>query len=130
MSPCQRHADCLNCSEQVVVKGDRRLKGLKDVYEKAQALRKRAELETADGTAGADRWYERQYLNECRARELLDVMRDPTVPNGALVKLRNPNEYSPLRRAIESRGAGDDLKSEEGLTLADMRELLVGEEGG
>lgn len=128
MSPCQRHRDCLNCSEQVCVKGDKRLDGLYDVYDKAKRLREQAEQEIAEGSAGADRWYEHQCKTEARARELISVMENPDIVNGAIVKLRNPNEFSPLRRAVESRVSDEDTVDEEERTmLEDMRNLLGGE---
>ena len=100
MSPCQRHRDCLNCSEQVCIKGDHRISRLKQRLESIRQLKARAEAEIAEGTAGADRWYEIQKLTESRLGELIAIMEDPAVPDGTIIRLRNEAEFSPLRRAL------------------------------
>lgn len=103
MSPCQRFADCLNCSEQICIKGDRRIDELRLHYQKVKELKSRAEEEIAQGTAGADRWYEIQVLTEMRLAELLSILEDPSIENGTIVRLRNEYEFSPMRRALEAR---------------------------
>lgn len=100
MSPCQRYRDCLNCSEQVCIKGDHRISRLKQRLELIRQLKARAEVEIAEGAAGADRWYELQKLTESRLRELVAIMEDPSVPDGTIIRLRNDAEFSPLRRAL------------------------------
>lgn len=103
MSPCPRFSDCLNCSEQVCIKGDRRIDELRAHYRIVKALKERAEQEIADGTAGADRWYEIQVLTEMRIAELIAILEDPSIEDGAIVRLRNQFEFSPIRRALETR---------------------------
>lgn len=100
MSPCQRYRDCLNCSEQVCIKGDHRVSRLKQRLELIRQLTARAGLEIAEGSAGADRWYEIQKLTESRLCELIAIMEDPSVPDGTIVRLHNDAEFSPLRRAL------------------------------
>lgn len=101
MSPCQKHMDCFNCNEQVCVKGDIRLKNIQDVYDKNKVLVKKMEEDIAAGIAGADRWYEHTKMSLQRAEQLLQILNDPSVPNGSIIKLYNPHEFSPTRRAIE-----------------------------
>jgi len=103
MSPCQRFRDCINCTEQVCIKDDRRVDRLKERLNAVEKLRIKAEQEIKDGTAGADRWYQIHDLTEKRLRELIGIMEDPNIPKGAIIKLRNPNEFSPLRRALDSK---------------------------
>ena len=103
MSPCQRFADCLNCSEHVCIKGDRRIDELRIQYQKVRELKMRAEEEIAQGAAGADRWFEIQVLTEMRLAELLSILEDPSIENGTIVRLRNQFEFSPMRRALEAR---------------------------
>ena len=38
-----------------------------------------------------------------RAESLLAILKDPAVPNGSMIKLHNPQEYSPIKRALETR---------------------------
>lgn len=106
MSPCQRYRDCLNCSEQVCIKGDHRISRLKQRLELIRQLIARAEAEIADGVAGADRWYEIHKLTESRLSELIAIMEDPSVRDGTIIRLRNEAEFSPLRRALNIKLLG------------------------
>ena len=103
MSPCLRYRDCLNCSEQVCIKGDHRISRMKERLELIQKLAARAEAEIAEGSAGADRWYEIQKLTESRLRELIAIMEDSSVPDGTIIRLRNDAEFSPLKRALRAK---------------------------
>lgn len=123
MSPCQRFRDCLNCTEQVCIKGDRRIDRLKERHAIVEKMRDKAAQEIKDGTAGADRWYQIHDLTEKRLRELIDIMENPNIQNGAIIKLKNENEFSPLRRAIESKTQKN--KPEQPL-IEDMQKLLGG----
>jgi hypothetical protein len=124
MSPCQRFRDCLNCTEQVCVKGDRRLDRIKGRYEDVKRLKDLAEREIGEGTAGADRWYEIHKLTEKRLKELIGILENPAIQDGAIVKLRNENEFSPLRRAVETRlGVGKANVSERPM-LEELRNML------
>lgn len=123
MSPCQRFRDCLNCIEQVCVKGDRRIDRLKERYAVVEKLRDKAAQEIKEGTAGADRWYEIHDLTEKRLRELISIMENPNIQNGAIIKLRNENEFSPLRRAIEAKTQKNNLDQP---LLEDLQKLLGG----
>lgn len=126
MMPCQRFRDCLNCTEQVCVKGDRRLNRIKDRYDIVNRLKSEAEQAISEGAAGADRWYELHDSTEKRLKELIDILENPDIQDGAIVKLRNENEYSPLRRAVETRlGAGKENAKELPM-LEEMRKLLGG----
>lgn len=128
MSPCQRHMDCVNCSEQVLVKGDHRLEALHELYQKNKDLRQQADQEIADGTAGADRWYEHLCRTEQRLLELIQVVENPAIENGAVMKLRNPNEFSPVRRAVESKASNSE--GEQSVMVEDLRNLLGGADSG
>lgn len=112
MSPCQKHLDCLNCSEQICVKGDIRLKNIQDIFDKSTALLKKMEADIASGAAGAERWYEHTKLTLKRAENLLAILNDPDILNGTFIKLHNPNEFSPLNRAFEARGLKKSKQSE------------------
>ncbi len=101
MAPCQRYRDCLNCSEQVCIKGDKRISGLRLHYQQVKALLESAEKAIAEGLAGADRWYEIQSLTEKRLAALLTILEDPTIEDGAVIRLSNEHEFSPWRRALE-----------------------------
>ena len=123
MSPCQRFRDCLNCTEQVCIKGDKRIERLKERHTIVKKLKDKAAQEIEDGTAGADRWYQIHELTEKRLCELIRIMEDPKIQPGAIIKLRNENEFSPLRRAIETK---DQKQTSEKPLLEDIQQLLGG----
>ena len=129
MSPCQRFRDCLNCTEQVCIKGDHRIDRMKLRLEQVQALKARAEQEIEDGSYGADRWFEIHDLTEKRLRELIGIMEDPAIEPGAIIRLRNQNEFSPWRRAVESKAAAGQISAKDRDLLTGMRNLLEGGDG-
>jgi hypothetical protein len=49
---------------------------------------------------GADRWYQPQ--ENCRLRELVAILEDPDIENGAQIKLRG-NDFSQLRRVVAKK---------------------------
>ncbi|MBP1625923.1 MAG: integrase [Holophagaceae bacterium] len=110
MLPCQKHRDCINCSEHVCVKGDaRKTQRIMEQLEIAEEQLKRAMEATTDGYFGAGRWAEHHQATIERLRALAQVLNDPSVPVGALIRMVNPNEYSPIRMAIQERHElGDD----------------------
>ena len=79
MSPCQRFRDCINCTEQVCIKGDRRVDRLKERLAFVERLLNKAAQEMEDGTAGADRWYEIHDSTRQRLHELIGIMEDPVI---------------------------------------------------
>jgi len=104
MSPCQRFRDCLNCTEQVCVKGDRRLQGLREQLALVEEQLDAAKQGAAEGLYGADPWTLIQSQTRDRLINLIAIMADPSVPDGSLVRLANPREFSPALRALRARG--------------------------
>lgn len=112
ISPCERFRDCLNCQEQVCIKGDKE-------KEKRIRLRKR-EVETdlaaardamERGYVGADRWLEHHEMLGRRLAQLVAILDDPAYPNGALIKLSGGGDYSHLGRAIKEKLSHDTLEA-------------------
>lgn len=126
MSPCQKFRDCLNCTEQICVKGDQRLDRIKARHADVKRILEKAEKEIEEGAAEADRWYEIHALTDARLEELVGILTDPSIPDGSLVKLRNPNEFSPLRRAVEAKADSASGDPEEQGLLEDLRNMLGG----
>jgi hypothetical protein len=104
MQTCQRHRDCMLCAEQVVIKGDRRIEDIRECLRQTIALRAEADKAIAAGMSEAGRWYEHQLLVEKAMTEMLQILEDPTIENGTVIRLRRDSEFSPLRFALESRG--------------------------
>lgn len=112
MSPCQRFRDCLNCSEQVCIKGDRRIDRIRVRYAQVLALKEQADREISEGTWGADRWYEIHALTARRLAELVAVLGRTDIPDGAVIRLRNDEEFSRVSMVLESKTASRQLANE------------------
>jgi len=113
MMPCQRHADCINCTEQICIKGNiektaRIEKNLLDAEEQLE----RAEKAIEEGSAGADRWLVHHQLTVKRLRNLWSILSDPKVPEGAVIQLSNDKEFSPIRVAMEEKIEIEDAGSQ------------------
>ncbi|MGR2680495.1 integrase [Chromobacterium haemolyticum] len=130
MAPCQLHADCLNCNEQVCIKGD-----------EVRTARLRAELETAkenletaqqahgNGFFGASRWAEHHQLTIERLSQLCAILDDPQVPVGAVIQLSNLPTASRIEHAVETRAAVEHKQvapSPSTTSMDAMRNLLAG----
>lgn len=104
MSPCQRFRDCINCTEQVCVKGDRRLSGLRDQLALVEQQLDAAREGAAEGLYGADPWTHIQLQTRDRLLGLIEIMEDPSVPEGSIIRLANALEFSSARRALRQQG--------------------------
>ena len=105
-SPCDKFRDCLNCTEQVCVKGN--AESLARI--KAKVVEVQSDYDTAleqfnNGTFGADRWVEHLWKSLGPARDLLALMERDDVPDGTVVKLNDDRVYeqSHLDRAMAQR---------------------------
>lgn len=133
MSPCDKFRDCINCTEQVCVKGNE---------EKLARLRQRLEMEERqlkahlrameEGSIGANRWFEHAEKTVARLRQLVEILESDQVADGAVIKLRDFDEHSHLGRAIamktseaEQLKKQDDVQ-ERALKLLSQYELLGG----
>lgn len=131
MSPCEKFRDCVNCTEQVCIKGNdtEKLDRIKKRLVKSERLFSLAETAVASGEMGADRWYQYHKKTVNRLRELVTILDNPDIENGVQIKLRG-NDFSQLRRvaekksieAIEQKGK----KSKEAVMLDNLITLLGG----
>ena len=126
MTPCDKYRDCLNCSEQVCIKGE--VEKLERIKKRLDEVRKQylaAEQDMKKGLSGADRWYEYQKNTLAHLVQLVSILESPDVTDGAQIKLRNDKAFSPLRRAVESKLA-EGASSKEADFLAEMTKMLGG----
>jgi len=128
MSPCDKYRDCLNCAEQVCIKGEvEKLVRIKVRLSEVEYQFQASEKAMSDGLAGADRWYEYHKNTLERLLELVSILENPNIQDGAQIKLRNDKSFSPLRRAVESKQAKKlSSGNEEMELLNDMTKLLGG----
>ncbi len=113
MTPCQIHMDCINCNEQVCIKGDE----LGEANARAKCRETKAFLDQAraadaDGFCGATKWVQHQELTYERLAQLLEILDDPNVPVGAIIRLTYIKPASRLQQAAEARKALPNLQSD------------------
>ncbi len=103
--PCTKYRDCLNCDEQVCVKGDDdKCERVRQRLKKEEKLLKMDKKAVDDGVQGALRFYESRALTVERAKELISMFEDPNIEDGSLIKLTNLNNASLLDRAMDING--------------------------
>jgi hypothetical protein len=105
MSPCDKYRDCLNCAEQVCIKGSGDcLARLKARLAEIEIEKRHAEVSMREEEVGADRWYEHHQRAELRLRQIVEIMESPQVMDGAQIRLRDGRDYSHLGRALGKAG--------------------------
>lgn len=123
MSPCDKARDCLNCNEQVCIKGeDEKLERIVSRFDEIKLHFDKAQEAMNQGIAGSDRWYEYHKNTLGHLEQLLSIMKDPNIPEGARIKLKNGKAFSPINRAIESKLQNGNKQEEK--MLQDIKTLL------
>lgn len=96
---------------------------------KSERLFSLAETAVASGEMGADRWYQYHKKTVTRLRELVAILEEPDIENGAQIKLRG-NDFSQLRRVAEKKSIESieqkGKASEEAVMLDDLTTFLGG----
>ncbi|MDP2449559.1 integrase [Polaromonas sp.] len=104
MLPCQLHADCINCDEQVCVKGDiEREINVRLQLEETRSLLALAASASRQGDIGAARWQAHQQMTLERLEELCKLIDDPMIPVGSVIKLSPSNAQSRMKLAFSKR---------------------------
>lgn len=105
ISPCTKYRDCVNCTEQVCVKGHQpnrdRLAIRLEKLERVLAMATEGE---SLGEYGADKWVTHHVNTITRIRSLLALMDDPSIETGALIRLRG-KDFSQLSRVFNRIGS-------------------------
>jgi hypothetical protein len=126
ISPCDKYRDCLNCAEQVCVKGEEeKLRRIKAQLVEVEEQFKASETAINEGLAGADRWYEYHQHTLTHLRQLVEILEDPNVPNGSLIKLSNDKSFSQTNRVLRNKHGENRLKQDE-QKLAEQAKALLG----
>jgi hypothetical protein len=93
MSPCSKHRDCINCEDQICIKGDDvKLARLKVRLEREYMFIEGDKKAMGDGLLNADRHYHKRLTTIQRYKELIRILSDENVPDGSAVKLSIPSE--------------------------------------
>lgn len=117
--PCQMHGDCLDCSENVFIKGD--AKHRERISRRlALSLKQLDDAVWAIGADyfGADKWVQSHEASIAKMREMLAIHGDPAIPDGTVVSLRGASRDGEVAMALRDRdekgdAIGMDLAAEE-----------------
>lgn len=110
MLPCQKHRDCLNCTEHACIKGDaEKLERLKVQRRLTQIQLDKARAAEESGYFGADRWSQHQLKTLVRLDQLIKTMENPEIRDGSVIMLNIDQEYSPLKRELAARQSTNRL---------------------
>lgn len=112
MLPCQIHGDCINCNEQVCIKGDAVAEAnLRQMQKETRMLLEKAKMAMDEDEYGANEWVKHQTKTLERVDQLIAIMDDPTVPVGSVIQLSDIAPASRLAQAAEQRLALKGTKS-------------------
>lgn len=100
MAPCELLNDCLNCNEHVCIKGDRdKTAAIRHRLYEARGLLAKTATAASEGRRGANRWEDHHRATVARLEQLLDVLDDPAVPAGSLVRIGVADQASRVTMA-------------------------------
>lgn len=104
MLPCQIHRDCMNCDEQVCIKGDRPKEvAIRHCRDTTRELLAEAISNDKDGAFGASRWVEHQSRTLARLDQLCEILDNPRVPDGAVIQPAGVVPASRIEQATARR---------------------------
>lgn len=111
ISPCTKYRDCINCTEQVCVKGlagnyERLLTRL----ERLQQVLKLALSGQEAGDYGADRWVTHHQKTISRLLELISMLDDPEISKGAVIRLQG-DDFTQLSRVLKNIKPSESIQN-------------------
>lgn len=106
-SPCEKFGDCLNCNEHHCIKtagkdDKERLARVKELLSEVEKEYESAQAAFEAGYPGAEQWHRSQSQYRDRLRQLVCILEDDLVPDGAIVRLTGGNNQTHLHRVLRS----------------------------
>lgn len=100
ITPCMKYRDCINCEEQVCVKGEsEKLERLRLRLLRTEALLAAALAESDEEAIGVDRWIAHHKMTVERIRQMIMLLTDESIPDGALLRLSGQS-FTRVGRAL------------------------------
>lgn len=101
--PCNRFADCLNCSELLMCKGDKlALNSVLKEHNSMTRAYQAAQRAIDNGERAASRWTEMARFQIERLNDLIQILRDPNIPDGSPIEISG-SDFSHERSILESK---------------------------
>ena len=108
MAPCQKQRECMTCKEHVCIKGDHvTLERIQLLEAQTEMLLQQAQKAHEDGDFGADRWVDNHKWKLAHVRAMRMALENPSVPDGAVLRIPEGHDPSPVRRALIDLGVVD-----------------------
>ena len=118
-SPCMKNSDCMSCKEHVCMKG---LPNTIEEIESIEALiseqYEQALKNQGEQVFGADRWVSSLGFRLAKIRFILNFMKNPEVGDGAMVRIPDELDPSPVKRALSKNNNTNEIP-----TTIDLIEL-------
>ncbi len=109
--PCNRFADCLNCSELLICKGDKMaVEAVAKDREHLVRTFSAAKAAIENGERAASRWMQVAELQIERLNQLLHILNDTNIPDGSPVELADSSDFSHEGTFIEDKAAALGIK--------------------
>jgi hypothetical protein len=129
MEPCQLHRDCISCREHRCVKGDdEKLKRIKDLKSMNEVQLKNALVGLENGYMGPDRWVQFYTAKLERAKQLIEILENPDIEDGAVIQMGVDVSFSPIKRVLAEQSQDESHQlpgpSDESDQLKSLRDLL------
>lgn len=105
MAPCQKQRECMTCKEHVCIKGDQdALDRIRLLEAQTEKLLQQAMRAHEDGDFGADRWVDNHKWKLAHVKAMRMALEHSSVPEGAVLKIPDGHDPSPVRRALLDLG--------------------------
>lgn len=102
--PCEMFRKCLDCREHVCIKGSsEKTEHVRETLNAAREILATAKQAVADDVYGASDWIPTQEATVERLEQLVAILTDPNVADGAVVQLRASGTYSLSEGALRDR---------------------------
>jgi hypothetical protein len=100
LAPCSKYFDCINCSEQVCVKGEKqKIDRLKSLLDTTEGFVIKAKEAISEDELGADKWYQHQTKTLEKVKGIIALMENPELPDGSLI-ITHGDDFSHLSRIL------------------------------
>jgi hypothetical protein len=123
VGPCNKFADCLNCSELLMCKGDRIASEIiKTDRDNLVQTYTAAQNAIANGERAASRWTEKARPQIERLDQLIAIFDNPDIPDGSPIEMAGEDfSHEKVIMSEKAKAAGVNLldRSELGLTYGD-----------
>lgn len=105
MAPCQKQRECMTCKEHVCIKGDHvTLERILLLEAQTELLLQQAQKAHEEGDFGADRWVDNHKWKLAHVRAMRMALEHPSVPEGAVLRIPDEHDPSPVWRALIELG--------------------------